>query len=144
MHCLLLYRILFMNPIIHPPCFLAEAGIIITLLVFFFIYFVRLLVLMHLKPLKNDGESCADGDAGPYVVVPDRRIKSTTVEDFLQEIAHDKPIRFSRRQLTRYTSYYSNQLRAGGLGTVYKGKLPNGLEVAVKVLHRGVDWRPDT
>jgi predicted unusual protein kinase regulating ubiquinone biosynthesis (AarF/ABC1/UbiB family) len=43
-----------------------------------------------------------------------------------------------------YFSYYYNQLRAGGLGTVYKGKLPNGLEVAVKVLHRGVDWRPET
>jgi hypothetical protein len=62
-------------------------------------------------------------------------------DDFLWEIAHDKPIRFSRRQLARYTSYYSTRLSAGGSGTVYKGKLPNGLEVAVKVLHGGVDCR---
>ncbi|KAL6880542.1 hypothetical protein ACP4OV_012107 [Aristida adscensionis] len=58
------------------------------------------------------------GGAGSYVVVPDRRLRHATVENFLREIAGEKPIRFSPQQL-------------------YRGALPNGLAVAVKVLHGG-------
>ena len=66
---------------------------------------------LHLNLLKN-GCASAYGDAGPYVIVPDRRIKHATAEDFLRDIAHDKPVRFSQRQLARYTSYYSTRLGA--------------------------------
>ena len=89
---------------------------------------------LHLNLLKN-GCASAYGDASPYVIVPDCRIKRATAEDFLREIAHDKPVRFSRRQLARYTSYYSTRLGsgAGGSGTVYKGKLP--------IFQTGSRWR---
>ncbi|KAL6880543.1 hypothetical protein ACP4OV_012108 [Aristida adscensionis] len=80
--------------------------------------------------------SCGGG-AGSYVAVPDRRLRHATVENFLREIAGEKPIRFSARQLARFTRGYSSRLGAGGFGAVYRGALPNGLAVAVKVLHGG-------
>ncbi|PVH35957.1 hypothetical protein PAHAL_7G320400 [Panicum hallii] len=56
------------------------------------------------------------------------------VEKFLNEILNEKPMRFSSEQLAACTRNYSSELGSGGFGVVYKGDLPNGLPVAVKVL----------
>ena len=56
------------------------------------------------------------------------------VEKFLHEILNEKPMRFSSEQLASCTGNYSTELGSGGFGVVYKGELPNGLPVAVKVL----------
>ncbi|EAY80671.1 hypothetical protein OsI_35850 [Oryza sativa Indica Group] len=56
-------------------------------------------------------------------------------------MAHEKPIRFTPRQLAGFTRGYSARLGAGGFGTVYGGALPNGLGVAVKVLRGGMGRR---
>ncbi|VAH51129.1 unnamed protein product [Triticum turgidum subsp. durum] len=79
-----------------------------------------------------------------HAVVPDSQIRDATVEGFLKEIAGDKPIRFTARQLWGFTNNYS-LLRQdwrrglGKSGVVYRGVLPNGLPVAVKRLHAGRD-----
>ncbi|BAT13651.1 Os11g0294800, partial [Oryza sativa Japonica Group] len=62
---------------------------------------------------------------------------------FLWEMAHEKPIRFTPRQLAGFTRGYSARLGAGGFGTVYGGALPNGLGVAVKVLRSGMGRRSE-
>uniref|UniRef100_A0ACD5ZWV6 Uncharacterized protein n=1 Tax=Avena sativa TaxID=4498 RepID=A0ACD5ZWV6_AVESA len=71
------------------------------------------------------------------------KFKHAMVENFLQQMADEKPVRFSPQQLAAFTGDYSSLLGAGGFGTVYRGALPNGLAVAVKVLQGGLDRRSE-
>nr|CAB3455659.1 unnamed protein product [Digitaria exilis] len=77
----------------------------------------------------------AAGTAELTPLLPDSAIRGTTIEKFLNEIAREKPIQFTSEQLDRYTQQRSAELGAGGYGVVYKGMLPNGLDIAVKFLH---------
>ncbi|OMO63633.1 hypothetical protein COLO4_32281 [Corchorus olitorius] len=52
-------------------------------------------------------------------------------EDMLEQ---EKPHRFSSQLLQNFTSNYSTKLVEGGYGAVYKGRFPNGRQLAVKVL----------
>ncbi|GLJ58192.1 hypothetical protein SUGI_1453280 [Cryptomeria japonica] len=56
------------------------------------------------------------------------------VENFLQSYIHEMPTRYSFSQLKKITNDFSDKLGEGGFGMVYKGKLPSGFFVAVKLL----------
>ncbi|KAL3745966.1 hypothetical protein ACJRO7_014980 [Eucalyptus globulus] len=58
-----------------------------------------------------------------------------TLERFLN------PPRFSSDELAAYTSSYATVLGSGAYGVVFKGELPNGTLVAVKVLTKAHDKR---
>ena len=59
---------------------------------------------------------------------------SPSVENFLNYYSSQVPIRYSHTQIMTYTNNLADKLGQGGFGAVYKGKLPSGRLIAVKVL----------
>lgn len=73
----------------------------------------------------------------------DARIEMEPMERFLHEILSERPMRYSAEQILKITNNFSTELGKGGFGVVYKGKFPNGLEVAVKVLKGTINKRSE-
>lgn len=57
-----------------------------------------------------------------------------SVENFLNYYSSQAPARYSYSQIITYTNNLEHKLGKGGFGTVYRGKLPNGHLIAVKIL----------
>lgn len=57
-----------------------------------------------------------------------------SVEIFLNYYSSQVPTRYSYAQIMIYTNNLAEKLGKGGFGTVYKGQLPTGREIAVKIL----------
>ncbi|MQL79938.1 hypothetical protein Taro_012390 [Colocasia esculenta] len=60
------------------------------------------------------------------------------IEKFLEECKALNPERYSYVDIKKITDQFKTKLGEGGYGSVYKGLLPSGIEVAVKVLIRTV------
>ncbi|XP_042473060.1 rust resistance kinase Lr10-like isoform X2 [Zingiber officinale] len=60
--------------------------------------------------------------------------KNLKIENFLKEYKHMKPTRYSYSQLKKMADNFKVKLGQGAHGSVFEGKLPNGLPMAVKVL----------
>ncbi|KAK8299078.1 hypothetical protein V6Z11_D05G298700 [Gossypium hirsutum] len=66
---------------------------------------------------------------------------TATMDQFLNDMEKEKPIRFTSRQLKIATDNFSTLLGSGGFGAVYKGVFNDETMVAVKVLHGTSDKR---
>ncbi|KAJ6845539.1 rust resistance kinase Lr10-like isoform X1 [Iris pallida] len=58
------------------------------------------------------------------------------VERFLATYASTNPTRYTYSEVKKMTRNFRRKLGQGGFGSVYKGELPNGVPVAVKLLER--------
>lgn len=73
---------------------------------------------------------------GSFANIKRKGKNSASMETFLTEVAREKPIRFSLKQLKGFTLKFSILIGSGGFGNVYKGKIPSGVQVAVKVMNK--------
>lgn len=56
------------------------------------------------------------------------------VGKFLEDYKSLKPTRYSYTDLKKMTDQFKEKIGEGGFGSVFKGKLPNGTMVAIKIL----------
>ncbi|EYU40249.1 hypothetical protein MIMGU_mgv1a0233662mg, partial [Erythranthe guttata] len=70
-----------------------------------------------------------------YIRFRTGRENQIKIEKFLQDYRALKPSRFSYSDITRMTHQFRDKLGEGCYGVVYKGKLNNEIDVAVKVLN---------
>ncbi|XP_025808932.1 LEAF RUST 10 DISEASE-RESISTANCE LOCUS RECEPTOR-LIKE PROTEIN KINASE-like 2.7 [Panicum hallii] len=63
----------------------------------------------------------------------------STIESFLQKHEAQYPKRYTYSEVKRMTKFFAHKLGQGGFGIVYKGNLPNGQDIAVKVLNESKD-----
>ncbi|KAF8008264.1 hypothetical protein BT93_K2055 [Corymbia citriodora subsp. variegata] len=63
--------------------------------------------------------------------------KDQNVEEFLQSNNNFLPIRYSYSDIKKITGGLKDKLGEGGYGSVFKGRLRSGNEVAVKILKKG-------
>ncbi|WOK96318.1 hypothetical protein Cni_G05025 [Canna indica] len=73
----------------------------------------------------------------------DLSIEMETISKFLKDIEKEKPMRFTPHHLIHFTNNYAEKLGSGEFGVVYKGRFPNGIKVAIKVLHGTSDNKRD-
>ncbi|THG17957.1 rust resistance kinase Lr10-like isoform X1 [Camellia sinensis] len=122
-----------------PPSGKGAAGAIVFVVVFLVIVF-GLVVCARIARKAIVSELRAAVAPPPTLnVVRVWEIDAPTMERFLEELAKEKPVRFTAEQLCSFTSNYATRLGSGGFGIVYKGQFPNGVKIAVKVINRSSD-----
>ncbi|KAH9739296.1 LEAF RUST 10 DISEASE-RESISTANCE LOCUS RECEPTOR-LIKE PROTEIN KINASE-like 2.1 [Citrus sinensis] len=115
------YSVLFLNAGIGA----GVVGIIVILVI------LLLVGLRHIRKKKTENDQNVFG-FGRF------RKKKTENENaeaaFIRNYVSLAPKRYNYSDVKRMTNSFSNKLGQGGFGSVYKGKLPDGRLVAVKVL----------
>ncbi|XP_048133015.1 rust resistance kinase Lr10-like [Rhodamnia argentea] len=88
--------------------------------------------------LEKSLQAIHSSPAGVISLAPSS-ISTEHNQELLDEFTNLMPRRFSLEELPSITNNYEELLGSGGYGDVYKGKLPDGTPVAVKLLRNADD-----
>ncbi|KAK6914332.1 Protein kinase domain [Dillenia turbinata] len=72
-------------------------------------------------------------------VFQDSGAEGRNIEMFLQNITKQGIVEFTARQIYFYTDNFKKEVGRGNFGAVYKGQLPEGMKIAVKVINGTLD-----
>ncbi|GLJ28347.1 hypothetical protein SUGI_0557270 [Cryptomeria japonica] len=95
------------------------------------IFIISTIILIYRRINRKKREQQEELDIEGFMDPLDSRPPS--VENFLHAAI---PTRYSYHQIKRYTNNFAVRLGQGGFGTVFKGELPNGCMVGVKILDK--------
>ncbi|KQJ85076.1 rust resistance kinase Lr10 [Brachypodium distachyon] len=91
----------------------------------------------HAERAASSAAQPASGTRSQY------NVELESVNRFLDGILREKPARFTAENLREFTGGYAERVGSGGFGVVYRGRFPNGVAVAVKVLNGTLDRRAE-
>ncbi|KAJ8633975.1 hypothetical protein MRB53_027311 [Persea americana] len=94
--------------------------------------------IVELELLFTSGETICNPEDGKRLIRKTAVSKASTQNfvDFLNRYKNHVPMRYSYSNIKKMTKGFKEKLGQGGYGTVYKGELPNGHLVAVKMLNK--------
>jgi serine/threonine protein kinase len=94
-------------------------------------------------PIQPSNGAYDDVSSPEQPCYANRAVDMGAVDRFLDDILREKPARFTPENLREFTHNYAERLGSGGFGVVYRGALPNGAPVAVKILNSTLDRRAE-
>ncbi|CAN6688769.1 unnamed protein product [Malus baccata var. baccata] len=116
----------------------------ITAFIVAMIVLIVVIIVSVCKEMSRESDELEENNRiqnGSLVQIASPDVRTLTMDNFLNDMEREKPIRFTSQQLRIATDNFTNLLGQGGFGAVYKGIFSSGTLVAVKVLYGSSDTR---